>query len=231
MKNTNKKPTLIYISLIFCLALSSKVQGHEPHADEATDQIEAHELEMQLSAFDLVAEQSCQKATTAQKNKINQGNDLRKTFQSECIKKTGNPELCAEVERPNPDSKSIFSCTYGANQPHLLINPSQSTWKNAFKAIEIVEKLKAKGFCFAEIYNWWRPEPYNKNVGGAAGRHPFGTSVDVRFCTNKDAIRAFDELCKFKARGEIKAIGYYGSTGVHIGVGDKLANTWGRSCN
>jgi hypothetical protein len=82
----------------------------------------------------------------------------------------------------------------------------------------------------ALIYNWWRPEPYNKNVGGAPGRHPFGTSVDVRMETMSDMETAFVQLCKWRKAGELRAVGYYGSTALHFGIGDHTGNTWGKDC-
>lgn len=172
----------------------------------------------------------CTKATSSQIATVNLGNSLQNQFLDECENATDNKTLCEQIRRPNPSSKSTFYCTYSQNQPHQLIHPSLNTWKHAFKAIELIDRLKAKGICVSHIYNWWRPEPYNKNVGGASGRHPYGTSVDVRFCTNSDAIKAFDTLCGYRKLGEVRALGYYGSTGVHIGVGDFSANTWGRNC-
>ena len=80
------------------------------------------------------------------------------------------------------------------------------------------------------IYNWWRPEPYNKNVGGSATRHPFGTSIDVRFRSKSIQNKAFSELCKMRKNGRVRAIGYYASTALHFGIGDARANTWGKAC-
>jgi hypothetical protein len=226
MKNKNKINQVIIA--MFLILISAKSLAHDHNTPEGLAQIEAHEFE--LLQFEQV-ERGCQKASSSQVSKVNQGNAQHTAFKDKCLKATANAQLCSEVERPNPESKSVFTCTYGAAQPNLLIHPSASTWKNAYKAIQLIDKLKAKGLCVKQIYNWWRPEPYNQNVGGASGRHPFGTSVDVRFCTNKDATRAFDELCKYRSRGEVRALGYYGSTGVHIGVGDSSANTWGRECD
>lgn len=202
----------------------------------AHEEMMAQDEEQYQDDFELLPEEfvmdmkGCAKATTAQKATVNSGNAKRETFQRQCASATGNSSFCAQVERPNPSSKSIFACTYGASQVHRLIHPTTSTWTNATKAINLLKKLQARGICVSSIYNWWRPEPYNANVGGAAGRHPKGTSVDVRFCSNADAIKGFDELCKNRKAGEIRALGYYGSTGVHIGVGDTTANTWGRNC-
>lgn len=179
---------------------------------------------------DLIAPRGCTKASASQLATVNQGNKLREQFIAACKDSTGNTTWCEQAARPNPASKNTFYCTYGNQQPHMLIHPTSSTWKNAIKAVELLNRLKSQGICVSHIYNWWRPEPYNKNVGGAAGRHPFGTSVDVRFCTNSDAIKAFDKLCGYRKQGEVRALGYYGSTGVHIGVGDSSANTWGRNC-
>lgn len=68
------------------------------------------------------------------------------------------------------------------------------------------------------------------NVGGAAGRHPFG-SVDVRFKTKNGQAKAHKELCKSRKLGRLRALGFYPGTGLHFGMGDKVANTWGKSCS
>ena len=143
---------------------------------------------------------------------------------------TGNSSWCRQLIRPNPSSASIFKCTYGVSQPHTLINPDTRTWPDAFVAVRLIKELEAKGAKACQVYNWWRPEPYNANVGGAPGRHPYGTSVDVRFCSLSDMSRAFKQLCKWRAQGRLMAIGYYGSTGLHFGIGDNAGNTWGKNC-
>jgi hypothetical protein len=173
---------------------------------------------------------ACREASRAQLAQVEEGNRKRDLFLRRCAEETGRSPWCNQLVRPNPDSVSTFRCTYGSAVPHQLVHPSEGTWKNAIKAVKIIESLEAKGYRVCEIYNWWRPEPYNKNVGGAAGRHPYGTSVDVRFCSAKEAVRGFDELCKYRRRGEVRALGYYGNSGVHLGVGDASANTWGRAC-
>jgi hypothetical protein len=173
---------------------------------------------------------TCKKATAAQIRTVNSGNAKYDKFMAQCLSQTGNSHWCAELTRPNPDSGSIFSCTYGTKQVHQLIHPDESTWKFAITAVQLVQKLEAKGLGVSIIYNWWRPEPYNKNVGGAAGRHPYGTSVDVRMETMKDMEAAFSQLCTWRKQGVIRAVGYYGSTALHFGVGDKVGNTWGKDC-
>lgn len=238
-------------TLFFVIVISFKIQNSYAHTDfdhehpfeeeslEAFEHtienaIEDPSEESLAEDFDLdlmFGLRGCQKANSNQIAVVNQGNALQNNFMNECERVTGNKNLCQQIRRPNPSSQGTFYCTYSSNQPHQLIHPSTSTWKYAFKAIELIDRLKAKGLCVSQIYNWWRPEPYNKNVGGAAGRHPLGTAVDVRFCTKTDAIKAFDTLCQYRKKGEVRALGYYGSTGLHIGVGDTSANTWGRNCN
>ncbi len=225
--------TLKILTLLLTLTTISKSYAHDesdyehPIYENDTEMLDESEDNLE-SMPDFL--RGCTKANSTQLITVNQGNNLQNKFLEECENSTGNNTLCNQVRRPNPSSKSIFNCTYGQNQQHQLIHPSLNTWKNAFKAIELIDRLKNKGVCVSHIYNWWRPEPYNTNVGGAAARHPYGTSVDVRFCTNADAIKAFDTLCAYRKLGELRALGYYGSTGVHIGVGDSIANTWGRNC-
>lgn len=193
------------------------------HSDEHLDDGE--------QLVDEISQISCKKATTAQISTVNEGNKLAQEFIASCYAATKNSPLCQELRRPNPLSNSIFACTYGTSQVHQLVHPDKNTWKYAFKAIWLIEKLKAKGIRVQSIYNWWRPEPYNVNVGGAAGRHPFGTAVDVNFYTKADQEKAHAELCKLRAQGHLRALGHYPGTGLHFGVGDKLANTWGKSCS
>ena len=192
-----------------------------------TDHEESYDELNSLWQIDMFA---CTQATSSNLATVNSGNAKLTKFLTQCAASTNNSSWCQQLVRPNPASVQTFKCTYGESQPHRLIHPDESTWANAFKAAQFVTQLEGMGIKVAQIYNWWRPEPYNANVGGAAGRHPLGTSIDVRFCTNADAIRGFDELCKVRKTGAIRALGYYGSTGVHIGVGDTTANTWGRTC-
>lgn len=213
--------------VILALFILSAVEAFSNPVDLSGDDIEANEME--FSQVDGLA--TCTKATKQQISVINQGNTKRVKFLEECAKANDNSAWCLQLIRPNPNSIGIFQCTYGSDQVHQLIHPDESTWKHAFNSIGLIVDLQKKGIAVCSIYNWWRPEPYNQNVGGAAGRHPFATSVDVAFCTQSDAIRGFDELCKARKKGLVKALGYYGNTGVHFGVGDKTGNTWGRNCN
>lgn len=172
----------------------------------------------------------CIKATKEQKAYVDYGNKLYSDFIKACINKTGASTWCQQLTRPNPDSADIFACTYGPKQAHRFIHPDKSTWGNAFEAVKIIEDLQRQGVGVRRIYNWWRPEPYNKNVEGAGGRHPLGTSIDVEFDSHRDKNLAFRALCRMRRYGRIKAIGYYPSQGLHLGVGDKIPNTWGKSC-
>jgi hypothetical protein len=174
---------------------------------------------------------NCTVASQAQRSKVNEGNAKANLFLARCRETTGNSRWCEELMRPNPASREVFACTYGENQPHRLINPDENTWVNAFKAAQLVRDLEALGVRVAQIYNWWRPEPYNANVGGSRTRHPFGVSVDVRFASLDDMEKAHSLLCEFRRRGRLRALGYYGSTGLHFGIGDSNPNTWGKECS
>ncbi len=173
---------------------------------------------------------ACIAANQSQIEEVNEGNEEKEKFLKKCADETDGSHWCAQLVRPNPSSISTFRCTYGKEQPHQLIHPSRDTWKNAYEGVQLIQDLEAEGICTAQIYNWWRPEPYNGNVGGAAGRHPYATAIDVRFCTMNDMERAHARLCQFRAEGRLRALGYYGSTGLHLGVGDRTANTWGKGC-
>lgn len=173
---------------------------------------------------------TCNKATAAQIAVVNQGNAKAQDFLDQCLVATTNSPWCYQLMRPNPSSLGVFRCTYGEEQPHQLIHPDTSSWKNAFAATRLVDEMEKLGIKVCLIYNWWRPEPYNRNVGGVPSRHPFGTSVDVRFCSMDDMEKAFRQLCRWRKQGRLRAIGYYGSTALHLGIADKLANTWGKRC-
>ena len=173
---------------------------------------------------------NCRKANKTQLKEVNQGNLKRERFLSQCYKETKNSCWCDQLVRPNPESMAAFECTYGEGQAHQLIHPNEKTWKYAFEAVKIVEEFEDLDLQTKIIYNWWRPEPYNKNVGGSATRHPHGTSIDIRFETKAMQNKAFSRLCKMRARGRLRAIGYYPSTAIHLGIGDGRANTWGKSC-
>jgi len=189
----------------------------------------AHEddLESMYERIDLLG---CVKANKAQLVTVNRGNSKRDSFLQKCAEATANSPWCAQMIRPNPGSLAVFRCTYGNSQVHQLIHPDESTWKHAFATVMLVEELQKEGIGVCEIYNWWRPEPYNKNVGGAAGRHPYATSADVRFCSKQDQENAFVKLCELRKMGRLRAVGYYPSAALHFGVGDSRANTWGKEC-
>ncbi len=194
-------------------------EDHEQFADDAG-----------LGEGRQISPLNCQAATVSQKSAVNEGNTKAMAFLRGCRESTASSRWCDQLLRPNPSSYDTFACTYGSAQPHRLIHPDESTWPHAYQAVQIIRDLEALGVRVAEIYNWWRPEPYNANVGGAKGRHPFGTSVDVRFTSLDDMKKAHALLCQFRRQGRLRALGYYGSTGLHFGVGDANPNTWGKSC-
>jgi hypothetical protein len=201
--------------------------------DHDHDHEREHDLDddsRNVSAPGLVIPFSCKKASSAEEDFIDQGNSKLSQFMQACWEATGTSSWCEQLTRPNPSSRQMFICTYGEDRPHQLIHPDESTWGNAFKAVELIRDLEASGISVAQIYNWWRPEPYNDNVGGAAGRHPFGTSVDVKFSSKREMEKAHRKLCEFRKKGRLRALGYYGTTGLHLGIGDTKPNTWGKSC-
>lgn len=173
---------------------------------------------------------SCIHATSQQWAQVNLGLTKIDQFLALCYAQTGSQKWCDQVARPNPERSATFYCTYSILQPHNFIHPDESTWPYAIAAIKLVQDLVIKGIGVDMIYNWWRPEPYNKNVGGAAGRHPYGTAVDVRFSNKTEQNRAHALLCQWRAQGKLRALGYYDGTGLHLGVGDATANTWGKNC-
>lgn len=218
----------IYRSRLLGIGLVLSVISFAHEEDQNVDEVDwAYSL---FGSGEKQSKGTCTKATAIQISEVNKGNLLKDTFLAECADATGDSLWCQQVIRPNPSSISTFRCTYGASQLHQLIHPSRTTWKNAIEAVNMVQDLEDLGIEVCQIYNWWRPAPYNGNVGGAAGRHPYGTSVDVRFCSKADMERAHKQLCKWRKQGRMRALGYYGSTGLHFGVGDRTANTWGKGC-
>lgn len=209
--------------LIFLISLLSVYTfGHEGTHENSFDEMGLEGMSWQP--------RGCQAATLSQIAIVDLGNSKADDFYKQCLASTQNSRWCSQVLRPNPDSLTTFNCTYGNKQPHQLVNPDETSWQYPIQAVQLVEELESLGIKTCLIYNWWRPEPYNTNVGGAAGRHPFATSVDVRFCSPGDMEAAFSRLCEWRAQGKLRAIGYYGTNSLHIGVGDRTANTWGKSC-
>lgn len=202
--------------------LSVESETHSPFLEDDHESEEPGLLE-ELAA--------CQKATASQISVVDRGAAKLNSFLNRCYKETGSKKWCDEVSRPNPASSSTFRCTYSSTQAAIFIHPDEKTWEYAIGAVNLVQDLVRQGVKVSTIYNWWRPEPYNKNVGGAAGRHPYGTSVDVRFADKTNQNKAQKLLCKMRAQGKLRALGYYSGTGLHLGVGDTTANTWGKSCN
>lgn len=228
------KPKISVVGLCLFLGMFTLTacgnQNDFPQADQVSEKPNYEAEDLELFDDNFVHALACKKATSAQISVVNQGNTKKAAFLQQCARETGGSAWCNQIIRPNPSSISTFRCTYGSSQVHQLIHPNTATWKNAIQAVRLIQELEQKGLRVCQIYNWWRPEPYNKNVGGAAGRHPYATSVDVRFCSNADANRGFDELCKFRKAGRIRAIGHYGTSALHFGIGDSTGNTWGRSC-
>ncbi|MES2966637.1 MAG: hypothetical protein V4668_02530 [Patescibacteria group bacterium] len=185
------------------------------------------ELEPELAEIESV---KCVRASRAQIATVDLGNTKLNQFLSRCSAETQNSSWCQQVARPNPESHGTFDCTYSVQQPHFFIHPDEKSWDYAITAVKLIKELQTMGVKIATIYNWWRPEPYNSNVGGAAGRHPFGTSIDVRFASKADQEKAHKQLCKWRAQGRLRALGYYSGTALHLGIGDKAANTWGKAC-
>lgn len=213
------------LSLLFLLALEPAHANLPGYPDEM-------EMEDGESHIDGAEQQRgpCARANRDEIDQVKKGNEKFEKFLQACARATGGSHWCTQLTRPNPDSIERFRCTYGEDLPHRLINPNEATWTNAFKAVQLVEELEKKNIEPCIIYNWWRPEPYNQNVSGSPTRHPFGTSVDVRFCSLPDMEKAFSQLCQWREKGRLRAVGYYGTTGLHFGVGDKKANTWGKTC-
>lgn len=206
----------------------SSLDSSQPEMADDFDHEHAHDDGLNFE--EIIFPYGCSRASATQIGVVKSGNAKVDRFVQSCVSATGSTKWCQQLTRPNPSSKSTFSCTYGTDMPHRLIHPDEGTWKNAIQAVKLVTELEQKGISVYQIYNWWRPEPYNANVGGAAGRHPFGTSVDVRFSTTRDMERAHSQLCSWRKQGRLRALGYYGSTGLHFGIGDKTPNTWGKGC-
>lgn len=218
------------LSLVVVLTSCQKEQINRLDVANATHSDSIQDDHEQMIDMVMVEQKGCSKPSQAQLNQVNLGLKKLNQFLEKCYAETSSKKWCDQVARPNPDSYSTFSCTYSATQPHYFIHPDESTWKYAIQAVKLVQDLQRNSVKIDKIYNWWRPEPYNANVGGAAGRHPLGTSVDVRFVNKTEQNKAHKLLCAHRKQGRLRALGYYSGTGLHLGVGDKAANTWGKAC-
>lgn len=149
-------------------------------------------------------------------------------FVRTCLEKGVLQRYCFDMTHPNLDSIEQFRCTY-PGKPHLLIPKDESEWTFAFEAALILQNMaRETKVCIDEIYNWYRPEPYNKNVGGRPNRHPNATAIDVQFCTKEDAKKAHRALCELYKKKAIWALGSYPSGNkLHIGVRPERHTTWG----
>ena len=153
---------------------------------------------------------------------------LKPEFIEQCEKATDRPDLCKQIIRPNPDSKSIFACTYPPGVASIFIPPEKGVWHFAFQAIRWISEIENLGISFSHIYNWLRPEPYNKNASGHPDRHPFGTAVDIKLRSKGDQHLAFEFFCEKWRSGQMNAIGFYSSASLHLGIGDteKKEDLW-----
>lgn len=226
-KRLNKIICFLFVAVLFLANCSKKELNqldinNAAHSDTLQDDDESNPDQTKIK--------SCIRANDQQLTQVNSGANKLKQFLKKCYTETGSKKWCDQVARPNPDSHSVFDCTYSHEQIHAFIHPDEKKWVYAIDAVKLVIELESKGVQIFNIYNWWRPEPYNTNVGGAAGRHPAGTSVDVRFMTKADQNKAHTQLCKWRSQGRLRALGYYSGTGLHLGIGDVNANTWGRAC-
>lgn len=158
---------------------------------------------------------------------------LRSEFLTDCAAEGIHPSLCENLTHPNNNSKMEFRCTFPSFTQHVLLPNNRSLWTNGFQGAKAFqEALEEQGLepnqgACPQIYNYYRPEPYNANVGGAAGRHPNGTAVDVEFCTKEEAQKALNKFAKMRMEKRINSIGIYSSgIRIHIGFGTEKGNTW-----
>ena len=230
-KNICKIFVLLILALLpqSCQKQQDKINSADVLSSEHSDIME-DDFESDSDYVFKLGSSNCKQATAAQISFVDAGAAKLNQFLTRCYQETNSKKWCSEVARPNPDSHRTIDCTYSPAQPHVFVHPQENTWGYAIAAVNLVLELEKRNIEVDTIYNWWRPEPYNKNVGGAAGRHPAGTSVDVRFSSKTEQNKAHGELCKFRKLGRLRALGYYSGTGLHLGVGDTAANTWGRSC-
>ena len=229
------KNTTLKISVFALLiSIAGLFSGCGNKADlNQTDDMELqpeHLLSADESIQNAIKGLTCTKPNDRQIASVQDGLVKKDLFLSLCLRQTANSNWCKQLVRPNPSSSAVFDCTYGESTENILIHPEEKTWNYAISAVKIIQDLEKSGVKIYNIYNWWGPEPYNKNVGGSATRHPFGTSVDVRFSTKQDQEKAHALLCKMRKLGRLKALGHYSGTALHLGVGDANANTWGKSC-
>ena len=221
--------TLFVIFILFQLGCQrSEYAEYSYIADNHSSELQ-DDFESEQGYFSTLAR--CKQATADQIGYVNLGTSKLNQFLQRCYRETNSKKWCDQVARPNPDSRSTFDCTYSPQQPHVFVHPEENTWAHAIGAVKLVIGLEQQSIKVETIYNWWRPEPYNANVGGAAGRHPQGTSVDVRFSSKTEQNKAHKALCAARKKGLLRALGYYSGTGLHLGVGDKTPNTWGKSCS
>ncbi len=145
-------------------------------------------------------------------------------FIQRCTSRGISEKLCREATYPNPDSRSAFNGVYGSNQNFILM-PPESTWDTGIRLLGIAESLSAYGKV-CEIRNWYRPEPYNRKVGGAGGsRHINASAIDIEFCSVAEKNKALKAALAMRQKfAQPAGVGVYGegSLVLHIDTSNRI---------
>ncbi len=148
---------------------------------------------------------------------------LQNNFIKMCLARGIREQFCKQITSPNTKSIGTFRQVYG-DQPFVLM-PNTDRWETGLQLLTIAESLAEFGE-ICEIRNWYRPEPYNRSVGGArSSQHLSAGAIDIEFCTVQDKNRAL--LAALATRQKFKTppgIGVYGegSKTLHFDFANRL---------
>lgn len=104
--------------------------------------------------------------------------------------------------------------------------PPQACWPHGLACLTIAEAVRERiGNKPLLVANWYRPEPYNRAVGGAAGGdHLTATAIDIQFIGSSAEVRMYREkvvpyLEGLYRSGDYLSLGLYADhKRIHIGV-------------
>lgn len=144
-------------------------------------------------------------------------------FTNFCVKSGVHRTLCDQMTRPNTSSKGTFRRIYG-DRPFVLM-PGPDAWGKGVELAKVAQSLSRYGK-ICEIRNWYRPEPYNRAVGGARGsQHKSGSAIDIEFCSVAEKRKALIAALKMRNKCSMpKGVGVYGegSLVIHIDLSNRI---------
>lgn len=153
------------------------------------------------------------------------------------VSERGDPELESLLQQMDDEFASAGIRDFSAAEvtkmrktpgPSYAI-PPRSYWPRMIDTLELVQSIRDAWGQPISVYNGFRPEDYNKAVGGAPGsRHQWFEAVDLMPTGDRDDFATLVAM-RFTAGEPDMGFGVYGKpghvTGVHIDTHRR--RTWG----